>query len=235
MKISRKSKDAQKVNRDAVRRIIENAVELKEGIYLFIDRAGNAVVADTNDGKAYRAEYNVSDKSVKIISAFTDGENSKKNNGYLYVQIAIIDNLGQLKTIQYGTHSIMAMLTHKKEYDDLDKEGLTPICNHKDNIKWNNKADNLEWVTQGMNVEHGKIVNGIHRVYNGKYTKVIGNQSDELFIGLKQPLSTELIDEYKRFVGDRKVFKCRHDEVIDEEEIIGLVRFLVRYNHWEVE
>ena len=66
----------------------------------------------------------------------------RENDKYYY---CLLSKEGQKK--QYRTHTLVA-----KAFCDGYKEGL--VVNHKDLNKTNNRAENLEWITQKENVIH---------------------------------------------------------------------------------
>ena len=141
-------KGSQTRNNKAVREMISNKRVLGNGQYAITDALNNVIIVDTEDGEIYKY---VNDDIIECNTV----EASKKQNGYLYVDIAIIaDN--KITVINYAQHSLIAMIAHTSDYDNLVEEGKTPIVNHKNNYPWSNNSRNLEWTTQKWNVLHGK-------------------------------------------------------------------------------
>ena len=137
---SRKNVGAADNNRAEVRDIIRSAEDLGEGAYIITDRAGNKIYVNTVKG--------ITGLVVNVmgnidISWYENGATSSKANGYVYTPLYIIDTKGKMASCLYGTHSLVAMLAHTDAYDYLDEQGVTPICNHKDNCSWNNRSDKL--------------------------------------------------------------------------------------------
>lgn len=64
-----------------------------------------------------------------------------------YINVRITDDGGYVKT--WGLHRLLGFvfLPFEGSIEDL-------VINHKDGVKWNNRLDNLEWVTYQGNAEH---------------------------------------------------------------------------------
>ena len=77
-----------------------------------------------------------------------------KRSGYVQVHLS---NNGDRRT--YQLHRVVA-----KSF--VENPENKPEINHKDGIKTNNRADNLEWVTPSENQIHSRDV--LHRKYYGK-------------------------------------------------------------------
>ena len=70
--------------------------------------------------------------------------NYKKDNTLKREQLALSKE-GKIKT--FHVHSLVAEAFCRKEFDNMQ-------VNHKDGNPLNNKADNLEWITQKENIQH---------------------------------------------------------------------------------
>lgn len=192
-------KGSQLRNNEAIREMVGNKQEIAPGQYLVTDALNNMIIVDTEEGLIYKYEND------EIIECNTV-ETSKKQNGYLYVDIAInVDN--KITVINYAQHSLIAMIAHTDDYDNLVAQEITPIVNHMDNCPWNNTSANLEWTTQPLNVLHGKVVNSLYN--NNKYlelmmdtnfTTIKHNNSKIDYITLLSPISVDDIKHYEHYI-----------------------------------
>lgn len=191
-KTSRKMEDANIINLHGVRQLIEDAKLWRDGIYVFKDAAGRVIAVDIIKGRTALLTF----KGGEINEQwYEDGSSSSKKNGYLYTTIAVDRGFGP-ELIPYGTHTIVALIVYKEEFDILAEQFETPIANHKDNRKWNNCASNLEWVSPEANRIHGKIIGALHKSFMDIYTHIEYNGSGERFVVLDRPLSAYDIREY---------------------------------------
>ena len=209
-------KGSQTRNNKAVREMVSNKRVLADGQYVITDALNNIIIVDTVEGTVYKY---VGDDIIECNTADT----SKKQNGYLYVDIAIMaDN--KITVINYAQHSLIAMLAHTSDYDNLVEEGKTPIVNHKNNCPWNNNSRNLEWTTQKWNVLHGKVIHSIyHSDYSDILTEVRHNRSEVDFICLKAILSVKLIERYEEHIKAQGLYKSLKQfwGLKDNTDIIG--------------
>lgn len=209
-------KGSQTRNNEAIREMVNNKRKLAEGQYVITDALNNVIIVDTEEGKIYKY---VNDDIIECNTA----ETSKKQNGYLYVDIAIIaDN--KITVINYAQHSLIAMIAHTSDYDNLVEKGKTPIVNHKNNCPWSNNSKNLEWTTQKWNALHGKVIHSIyHSDYSDIFTEVRHNKSEVDFICLKTILSVKLIERYEEHIKAQGLFKSLKEfwGLKDNTDIIG--------------
>lgn len=222
-------KGSQLRNNEAIREMVENKQELADGQYVITDALNNKIIVDTEEGHIYKYEND------EIIECNTV-ETSKKQNGYLYVEIAILDKNNLPVIINYAQHSLVAMIAHIDKYDSLVEDGKTPIVNHKNNCPWDNYSKNLEWTTQKWNSLHGKVVHGIyHSDYSTTYTEIKHNQNKEVdFVCLKNRLSVKLIERYEQHIKAQGCFKSLKEfwglkektDIISNADIIGLIDWL---------
>ena len=192
-------KGSQQRNNEAIRKMIANKQEIADNQYVITDALNNMIIMDTEDGLVYKFEND------EIIECNTV-ETSKKQNGYLYVEI-VINVDGKLININYAQHSLIAMIAHTVEYDSLVADDKTPIVNHMDNCPWNNKSSNLEWTTQPLNVLHGKVVNSLNTnsrylemMLDKQYTTIKHNNSNIDYITLLSPISVDDIKSYEYYI-----------------------------------
>lgn len=192
-------KGSQQRNNEAIRKMIENKQEIADNQYVITDALNNIIIVDTEDGLVYRFEND------EIIECNTV-ETSKKQNGYLYVEIVIYVDC-KLININYAQHSLIAMCAHTSEYDSLVEDDKTPIVNHMDNCPWNNKSSNLEWTTQPLNILHGKVVNSLfanskylEMMIDNQYTTIKHNNSNIDYITLLSPISVDDIKSYEYYI-----------------------------------
>ena len=221
------AKGKQEKNNEAVRELVRNKQELADGQYVITDALNNMIIVDTEDGLVYRYE---NDEIIECNTVQT----SKKQNGYLYVEIAInVDN--KITVINYAQHSLIAMCAHTDDYDNLVFNGKTPIVNHKNNCPWDNYSKNLEWTTVKWNNLHGKVIHGIyHSDYSSTYTEIKHNKSEVDFVCLKVRLSVKLIERYEQYIKAQGCFKSLKEfwglkektDVISNADIIGLIDWL---------
>lgn len=221
-------KGSQARNNAEVRELVRNSKEIAPGQYLVTDRLNNMLVVDIEEGIIYKFD------GEELEEANT-ADQSKKENGYLYVQIVIFDKNNVQVTINYAQHSLIAMIAHTDDYDSYVKGGKTPIVNHKNNCHWDNYSKNLEWTTDKWNNLHGKVVHGIYRSdYSDTFTEIRHNQSEVDFVCLKNRLSVKLIERYENYIKAQGYFKSLKEfwglkektDVISNSDIIGLIDWL---------
>ena len=216
-------------NNKEVRDIIKDSKKIDTNQYLLTDRLNNIIVVDIEEGNVYYYD----DETDELTPANT-AEQSKKQNGYLYVEIVIFNENNVPIVINYAQHSLIAMLAHTSDYDNLVEKGKTPIVNHKDNCPWSNNSKNLEWTTTKWNTLHGKVVHSLyHSDYSDTFTEVRHNKSEVDFICLKTILSVKLIESYedeikklgfkslKQFWGLKK-----NTDVISSDDIANFLSWL---------
>lgn len=234
---SRKNKGAAENNRTEVRELVELASRYADGICVITDRGGNKIYVDTVRGlTGLLVPVRDTAGNTKVdIKWYEDGTTSSKNNGYVYTPIVIKDIKGKISTILYGTHSLVCMLADTAGYDAIDSDDKTPICNHKNNKSWDNRACNLEWTTQGGNIRHGKIVASLYNYFGESYVHIEHNLSYTDFIVIDQQLSVKDIERYIKEIENKYEFKCGNGEYINNEVLNAFVDWLVDNNIWKRE
>lgn len=222
-------KGSQNRNNEEVRDLIESIEKLSINEYLMRDRLNREILINTETGVIH---YCNGEELIKANTA----EQSKKANGYLYVEIAILDKNNVPVIINYAQHSLIAMIEHTDDYDSLVEAGKTPIVNHKNNCPWDNYSKNLEWTTQKWNSLHGKVIHGIyHSDYSTTFTEIKHNQNKEVdFVCLKTRISVKLIERYENYIVAQGYFKSLKEfwglkdknSIISNADIIGLIDWL---------
>ena len=219
---SRKTADADITNLYEIRRLCESARKWKDGVYVIKDEAGRVIAVDIKNGITALIE----NKDGKLVeSKYQSGESSSKKNGYVYTRIAIKRD-ESTEIINYGTHSLVAMIAHKEEFDKMAEELTTPIANHKNNRKWDNRAENLEWISSKANRVHGKIVNSLHRNFRDVYTHIEYNLGGVPFVVLNKELSVKDIYAYLKEIRNPGEFECERYEYIDDMTLGDLLVWL---------
>lgn len=102
---------------------------------------------------------NLGNVRVKETKELVKQDLSYKNKNIKnYFRISIKPDKGHYKT--FFTHVIICLVFNGNKPKSINSEKW--VVNHKDNDKHNNKADNLEWVTQSNNAYHA-IKNGMRK------------------------------------------------------------------------
>lgn len=232
-------KGSQVRNNDEVRDIVNSKVEVEPNLYEITDRANNKIRVNTETGLVYR------EKNGEFVLCNTV-EESEKENGYLYVKLFINDKNGKTKDINYGQHSIVAMIAYTDKYDMIAEDN-TPIANHKNNCPWDNRAVNLEWTITKWNSLHGKVISSIHRkkfyvnnMTKRTWTTIQHNQSEKDFVTLteEQTLSVKELEAYENYIKttNKKAktlkglwgIKKDHD-YINEYDLVSFIKWLDKY------
>lgn len=207
------NKGRQNENNEAVRRLVNNKQELSNTEYLIIDDLQNLILVDVELGTTYTvdSEYNITECNT--------GDKSKKQNGYVYTELYLNIN-NEIKKVNYGTHSLIAMCAYTEQYDSLVNNNIVPVVNHKNNTPWDNSKDNLEWTSQTLNRLHGRLVYSLAEQDKGywleimtgyKWTEVKHNLSDIDYITLVHSISCKDIERYEQYIlstnRDKKIKK----------------------------
>lgn len=234
---SRKNEGATVHNMTAVRRLVEQAKYLGKSSYIITDDGGNLIYVDIDAGVTGSIiEVVGMDGTTKHdVRWYEDGATSSKRNGYVYTPLTIRNRCGELTTIFYGTHSIVCMLAKKADFDFMINCGINPVCNHRNNKSWDNRKDNLEWISQRNNIRHGKIIASLYHYFGRQYVNVEHNMSRTRFMVLKQPLCACDIENYLSYVGNKFEFKCASNEYIDPDVVEAFVYWLCSQHIWDAD
>lgn len=130
------------------------------------------------DVKGYEGLYQVSNLGrIKSLNYKRTGKEkimkqTKRGNGYLRVDLC---KDKKIKT--YNVHRLVAMTFIFNEYNK-------PQVNHINEIKTDNRVENLEWVTSKENVNYGTAIKRrTMKLTNGKGSKpVIGMKKESGYI-----------------------------------------------------
>lgn len=190
-------------NLKAMREVVKTKVKVDENNYIITDKAGWKFNVNIKTGIIHRK---IADGDWVVCN---HGMKSKKENGYVYVDINFeID--GEIKTIAYGQHSVVAMVAHEEQFDELFygllKGKHSVLANHKDNCPWNNTSDNLEWTTNKWNNLHGKVIHSINvnkSIQSDLCTERKFNKNDKhahIALANGQSLSVKEIQAYEEFI-----------------------------------
>lgn len=150
----------------------------KEGNIISFEDDIGTVKADTITGQFVRV---YPDGRVR---PYKSGQFSTREKCYGVVNVMIN---GQSKVIYQ--HILMNCLVNFQGY----KPGL--ITGHKDSVKWNNSADNLEWVTPSQNKKMESLVYNLELKYPGKYTMLRKSLNDSIFLASKFKIKHADIDK----------------------------------------
>ncbi|MBQ2396083.1 MAG: NUMOD4 motif-containing HNH endonuclease [Bacteroidales bacterium] len=117
---------------------------------------------------------------TKVLTPFSNvsGDTPEKRKGYLCVSLSENGN-----KVYKTVHSLVCQAWHEKPTNKGDKLQV----NHKDENKWNNRADNLEWVTPSENCLYGSKP---QKMRKAKIKMLVGFKNDE-----KEPYTWESISE----------------------------------------
>lgn len=206
-------------NKLEVKGMVDDGERTPDGKLIITDRENNRMLIDTVKGKISRLDENGKAKEYGT-------NNSKKENGYLYITIYVYVGYGETEAIRFGIHSIIGMAAYPNQFEDILALGKTPIANHINNVPWDNRAENLEWTTTGWNNTHGKIVSSLFHHYGFKHIDIANNKSDRDFMKLKNPISVAQIQRYVQFTGNNREFKVKNNGYIAKETLDRFIQYL---------
>lgn len=233
---SRKNEGAAENNRKEIQDICSRAGNYKtRNEFVIIDRAENGIYVDTKAGltAAIRIVTDLDGNRKVVYDWYKNGDCSCKSNGYVYTKIVMQDTYDRCIPMMIGTHTIVCMLAYKKEYLELSSNGAALIANHMNNCSWDNRAENLEWATQGENIRHGKIVGSLRHWFRESYTHTEYNESEKAFTVLDNRLSVRDIERYLVEINNKYEFKCANDEYINEDVMSAFVDWLIEKGIWQ--
>lgn len=104
--------------------------------------------------------YDASDSynALYYLKPLKSGESSKRQTKYSYVTL-FISKAGFTKRLVVPAHQILALLDNRVQFRRVfDECGFKTVVNHLDNVDYNNKANNLEWVSTRDNNLHADYV-----------------------------------------------------------------------------
>lgn len=163
-----------------------NLVHVGGGMYTFTDAArGKVVTVDTVNGLVYGV-------SGRLL---INGVASRKNNGYVYVSLTIINDGGDLETVMIGQHDLILLVVDPAAYKDGD------ICMHLNNCPWINGISNIKW---GSIEENNRHSNAVRKLYERHDARVVPVKNAGGFESLQllEPLTTEEIKDLNGIVDD---------------------------------
>lgn len=191
-------------NFDALKNLIRNTkYEWADGVFS-IGPHGSRISVDTVNNTVFKQDMG----SWKEVALGT-----KKSNGYLYTPINLE---GQDCVI--GIHTIVCMLVNGLPDDYM-------IANHKDNCPWNNAPANLEWVSQGQNNLHGRVVKSLNKHFPDGYTH-LEKRGNGVHIILDIPLSVHDIEKYLTFKPAGYFSVKKVEGYIDKNKLLDFIKWL---------
>lgn len=224
---------AQIRNIEAVRDMVDTAVT-KDNNIIIENKTGNQyIIIDKNTGNIKRVE-----PDGTVFKCMT-GEESSKENGYIYLKLFILGKNNKLKEINYAQHTTVAMAMFKNEYDELVEKGVTGIVvNHLNNCPWNNEPSNLEFVSKDDNLIHACFVHSLHE-YEQKhgYNSIVLKRNlrrDKYFVTIRTGLSCKEIHKYEEHLTKSKGIKNikeywgikNKDSRLSNEDLIDFIEWL---------
>lgn len=191
------------------------------GIYTFSDNR-KILVVDTKHRMVGHCQY-LGDP----IEWYLIGEESSKDNGYVYALISMPDTG---KDDQFGQHQIIKIVSDIADYDrSLQKYGGKMVICHKNGCPWDNIPANMEWGTQHQNKLQAKIVHSLHYYFPDTYTEIMHNLSDKDFVTVKQPIENKAVADFMRYGYDVPTAK---DEYPSLNVINVFINFMFNNGYW---
>ena len=184
-----------------VKKLIEAGKYIDDSHYQFRDDSNKIIVIDVVNGLSGRLE------NGKVIYN-TPGYLRSKNNGYAYTCINIKKNGKVAEPYILGTHDVIALITQGDVYDSYIEDGEVPICNHKNNVPWDNRHTNLEWVSYSDNCWHRVVVDMLEKHFGSDIIEIVRNNNiEKKFRRLKIPISVMDLYDYYWHTEDMRIFE----------------------------
>lgn len=183
--------------------IKKSNIDSSKDVVEFTDEDNVRIRLDLKKGVSYTCDNEYGQFKKRMT-----GEESRKRNGYVYTPLNLIIDTGDgdfdfyYKKAEPCTHAIIAMVKHMEEFESLYSEESMPVANHMNNCPFDNRAENLEWVTPALNSIHGKLVHALERaMQEGKIPEDVikyrsNKNKNRTFTTLAEGISCRYIEEY---------------------------------------
>lgn len=128
------------------------------------------------DIKGYEGKYKVSNlgrvKSLKDRHGYREKILKQLLTHHGYMQVMLFDKAKGNKGKRYYAHRLVAEAF-------ISNPNKFPIINHKDEIRTNNRIDNLEWCTHKYNSNYGTARVKISETHKGEKNPMYGRTGDK--------------------------------------------------------
>lgn len=210
-----------------VHQIKETRTVASDGKAAFVDDNGAIIELDGAEGIAriYTGGRNNPTTLAKAVA-----KNSAM--GYVTVNFHYLDLDGTVKQASDYLHTLVAMAYHLDEYEALKKEGASDIVvMHINGLRYDDRAENLEFGTDTENRMHGTITNKLDEFFPGLYTstELMYNSKRELveYVWLHQGIKIAWIYEwFGEAVTNKKL------RVWTPASLQAFVDFLIKKGYW---
>ena len=210
-----------------VHQMKETRTVASDGKVTFVEDSGSIYELDGTEGVAriYTGGRNNPTTLSKAVAR-------DSANGYVAVNFHYLDLDGTVKQASDYLHTIMAMAYHLDEYEALKTEGATDIVvMHINGLRYDDRAENLEWGTQTENRMHGTITNKLDEFFPGLYTstelRYDSRRNLVEYVWLHQGIKIAWIYEwFGEAVTNRKL------RVWTPASLQAFVDFLIKKGYW---
>ena len=164
-------------------------------------------------------QYAISSDGLKIYSLYSNG---KKRRSPLLLHPHISKDGYARISLTFPEQGRKSFLVHRLVAETF-LDGTQLEVNHRNGIRWDNRAENLEFVSHSDNVKHSYNVLGHPRCGSKHVEPVICQETGKLFLSLKSAAETVGAPAQGIYQSVKYGWKCKGFHWIKAQEIFEVI------------